>query len=86
MVAAAAVLREMTGVEPELALSGGSLPVQAYLLAELGVPMITFGFSRDDDGAHSVDESHLLESFTDARAAYTKLLDALAASSTEGAT
>ena len=75
----------MAGVEPELALSGGSLPVQAYLLAELGVPTITFGFSRDDDGAHGVDESHLLESFTDGRAAYRRLLDAVGAGPTEGA-
>ncbi|HEY4419161.1 MAG TPA: M20/M25/M40 family metallo-hydrolase, partial [Pseudonocardia sp.] len=73
VTAAASVLREMSSGEPELAISGGSLPVQAYLKAELGVSTITFGFSTDDEGAHGIDEFHRLESFTDARAAYRRL-------------
>jgi acetylornithine deacetylase/succinyl-diaminopimelate desuccinylase-like protein len=77
VAAAARVLREMSGSEPELALSGGSLPVQAFLAAELHAYMITFGFSCDDENAHGVDEFHRLDAFTDARAAYLRLYDEL---------
>lgn len=78
VAAASAVLRQLSGgKEPELELSGGSLPVQAFLLAELGSYMIAFGFSCDDDGAHGVDEFHRLASFTDCRAAYRMLLDTI---------
>jgi acetylornithine deacetylase/succinyl-diaminopimelate desuccinylase-like protein len=73
VTAATSVLREMSSAEPELAISGGSLPVQAYLKAELGVSTITFGFSTDDESAHGIDEFHRLESFTDGRAAYRRL-------------
>lgn len=75
VVAASAVLRQLSGQEPELELSGGSLPVQAFLLADLGIFTITFGFSCDDEGAHGVDEFHRLASVTDCRLAYRMLLD-----------
>jgi acetylornithine deacetylase/succinyl-diaminopimelate desuccinylase-like protein len=75
--AAAAVLREMTGREPHAILSGGSLPVQAFLHAELGVHTVTFGFSREDEGIHSANEFHRLRSIQDCRFAYRELLDRL---------
>jgi acetylornithine deacetylase/succinyl-diaminopimelate desuccinylase-like protein len=76
--AASAVLREMTGQDPVLALLGGTLPVQAFLRAELGAYMITFGFSGEDEGIHSVNEFHRLESIRRARFAYRALLPRLA--------
>jgi acetylornithine deacetylase/succinyl-diaminopimelate desuccinylase-like protein len=74
---ASSVLQELSSREPELAISGGSLPVQAYLEAELGVSTITFGFSCDDENAHGIDEFHRLASFTGARSAYRRLYEAL---------
>jgi acetylornithine deacetylase/succinyl-diaminopimelate desuccinylase-like protein len=84
VLAASAVLREMSSSEPELAISGGSLPVQAFLKSELGISTITFGFSSDDEGAHGIDEFHRLESFTAARAAYHRLYEELGRAATEG--
>jgi acetylornithine deacetylase/succinyl-diaminopimelate desuccinylase-like protein len=81
---ASSVLREMSSSEPELAISGGSLPVQAYLKAELGVSTITFGFSSDDESAHGIDEFHRLDAFTGARAAYHRLYEELGKAAAEG--
>lgn len=76
--AARDVLRDMSGREPRLALLGGSLPVQAFMLAELGAYTITFGFSGDDEGVHSTNEFHRLESVRHARFAYRELFARLA--------
>jgi acetylornithine deacetylase/succinyl-diaminopimelate desuccinylase-like protein len=76
--AASDVLQAMSGCEPQLALLGGSLPVQAFLLAELGAYTITFGFSGDDEGIHSINEFHRLESIRHARFAYRDLFARLA--------
>ena len=76
--AASAVLREMTGLDADLALLGGTLPAQAFLAAELGAYTITFGFSADDEDIHSANEFHRLESVCKARVAYRELLRRLA--------
>ncbi len=72
--AAAAILEEMSGREARPTLSGGSLPVQALLHAELGVHTVTFGFTREDEGVHSANEFHRLRSVRDCRVAYRRLL------------
>ena len=76
--ATSAVVREMTGLDADLVLLGGTLPAQAFLAAELGVHTITLGFSADDEGIHSANEFHRLESISKARVAYRELLRRLA--------
>ena len=76
---AAAAIERLVGQAPVLALEGGTLPVQAYLLRELGVHTLVLGFSGDEERAHGVDEYQRLDRCALAREAYGLFLDGFAA-------
>ena len=75
---ATATVERVLGRAPVLALEGGTLPVQAFLLRELGVHTLVLGFSGDEERAHGVDEYQRLDRFTVTRAAYGLLLAGIA--------
>jgi len=54
--AAGRALKAVSGNEPALIKSGGSIPVAGLLKAELGIDTIFMGFGLDDDRVHSPNE------------------------------
>jgi acetylornithine deacetylase/succinyl-diaminopimelate desuccinylase-like protein len=71
-------IARVTGRDPVLARSGGSIPVLA-VFAERGIPTIVGGFALPDDRIHAPDESYRIESLRlgleAARALYAELAE-----------
>jgi len=76
---AADVLREVYGMDPYAIRAGGSVPILATFLDELGVHTTGFGFSLMDENLHAPDEFMRLESFEKGQRAYCRLFEVLAA-------
>jgi len=75
--AARAVLTELYGREPYYARMGGSVPICEVFQHYLGVHVISFGFSLDDEQFHAPNEFFRLSSFSRAQEAYVAMLYAL---------
>jgi acetylornithine deacetylase/succinyl-diaminopimelate desuccinylase-like protein len=71
---ASAALRAGFGRSPVLLPSGGSIPVVATFLAELGVPPVLMGFGLQSDGMHGPNERFALKRFWRAVHSSTTLL------------
>lgn len=75
---AAAVLEEVYGRPPIYTRLGGTLPVCALFLNELGAYTVSFGFCLEDENLHAPNEFFRLSSFYRGQQAYTMLLEKLA--------
>jgi acetylornithine deacetylase/succinyl-diaminopimelate desuccinylase-like protein len=62
-LAAAATLKEVFGVEPVYVRIGGSIPVLATFLSELGAYSISYAFAVDDERHHAPDEFLRLKNY-----------------------
>jgi acetylornithine deacetylase/succinyl-diaminopimelate desuccinylase-like protein len=60
LVVAREAIGRVTGRQPLLARTGGSIPILAAL-AQRGIPTVLSGFALDADGIHGPDESYRLE-------------------------
>ena len=74
---AAEVLTEVYGKAPYITRTGGSIPVMAMLLNELGVHATVFAFGMNDENLHAPNEFFLLSNFRIGQTAYCKLLERL---------
>jgi acetylornithine deacetylase/succinyl-diaminopimelate desuccinylase-like protein len=77
-ITAAAVLTELYGKPPYHIRTGGSVPVCALFLQELGVYTVSFGFGLGDERYHAPDEFFRISSFERGQQAYGMLLNKLA--------
>ncbi|MEZ5751373.1 MAG: dipeptidase [Paracoccaceae bacterium] len=75
---AGGVLHEVYGMEPYGLRAGGSVPILAMFLTELGVHATSFGFSLMDENLHAPDEFFRLQSFERGQVAYCRLFEELA--------
>ncbi|MBN1662308.1 MAG: dipeptidase [Deltaproteobacteria bacterium] len=75
---AAAVLTELYGKPPYYIRTGGSVPVCALFLQELGIYTVSFGFGLGDEQYHAPDEFFRISSFERGRIAYGMLFAKLA--------
>ena len=76
--AAARACERAFDLPPALLRSGGTIPAMHGFQAELGVPVVAFGFAPTDGGLHAPDEKFHLPTFGKAIAALILWLDALA--------
>jgi acetylornithine deacetylase/succinyl-diaminopimelate desuccinylase-like protein len=74
---AAQVLTELYGRSPLQVRMGGSIPVCALFLKELGVYTVNFAFGLNDENLHAPDEFFRLASFERAQTGYGMLLQKL---------
>lgn len=77
--AAVAVHKELYGKEPYYTRSGGSIPVCALFLDDLGVYTVNFAFGLEDENFHAPNEFFRLSSFERGQTAYCKFLERLGA-------
>ncbi|MBN1380529.1 MAG: dipeptidase [Deltaproteobacteria bacterium] len=77
-IAAADILTELYGKPPYQTRSGGTVPVCALFLQELGVYTVSFGFGLSDECYHAPNEFFRLKSFERGQTAYVMLLKKLA--------
>jgi acetylornithine deacetylase/succinyl-diaminopimelate desuccinylase-like protein len=77
MQIAASVLQDVYGREPFQIRSGGTIPVNALFLQNLGVYTIVFSFGLDDERQHSPNEFFRLSSYERGQKAYGLLLTRL---------
>jgi len=77
MKIAASVLWDVYGREPLQIRSGGTIPVNALFLQNLGVYTIVFSFGLDDERQHSPNEFLRLSSYERGQKAYGMLLNRL---------
>lgn len=75
--AAVAVHKELYGKEPYYTRSGGSIPVCALFLDDLGVYTVNFAFGLEDENFHAPNEFFRLSSFERGQTAYCKFLERL---------
>ena len=75
---AAGVLRDVFGRDPVYCRMGGSVPVLATFLKELGVYSVSYAFALDDECAHAPDEFFRLKNYTRARRAHGMLWERIA--------
>jgi acetylornithine deacetylase/succinyl-diaminopimelate desuccinylase-like protein len=75
--AAHAVLEELYGRAPYYVRTGGSIPVCALFLRELGAYTVGFAFGLPDEQVHAPNEFWRLESFRRGQEGYCKLLHRL---------
>jgi acetylornithine deacetylase/succinyl-diaminopimelate desuccinylase-like protein len=75
--AAGRALKAVSGNEPALIKSGGSIPVAGLLKAELGLDTIFMGFGLDDDRVHSPNEKFDVACFELAMDAHEALVHEL---------
>lgn len=73
----AEVLTEVYCKAPYITRTGGSIPVMAMLLNELGVHATVFAFGMNDENLHAPNEFFLLSNFRIGQTAYCKLLERL---------
>lgn len=71
------ILEEIYGAAPYVTRVGGSIPVTALFLKELGVHTTMFGFSVGDENLHAPDEFFRLKNFRRGQRAYCMLLERL---------
>lgn len=71
--------QELYGTDPIYIGSGGTIPVTAAMLEELGVYSLVFGFCARDEQIHAPNEFFRLSSFATAQDAYGILFHRLAA-------
>lgn len=76
--AARAVHLEITGKEPFIVRSGGSIPVCSIFLDSLDAYTVNFAFGLHDENVHSPNEFFRLASFEHGQKAYCMLLEGLA--------
>jgi acetylornithine deacetylase/succinyl-diaminopimelate desuccinylase-like protein len=76
-VVAAIVLTELYGQPPYQTRTGGTVPVCALFLQELGVYTVSFGYGLSDEKYHAPDEFFRLSSFERGQTAYCMLLHKL---------
>ena len=69
------VLTEVYGKEPYMTRLGGTIPVSAIFLKELGVHTTMFGFSVGDENLHAPNEFFRLKNFRRGLRAYCLLLE-----------
>ena len=74
---AAQILTKLYGRSPLHIRMGGSIPVCALFLKELGVYTVNFAFGLDDENLHAPDEFFRLTSFERAQTGYGLLLKKL---------
>lgn len=75
--AAGRALKAVSGNEPAMIKSGGSIPVAGLLKAELGIDTIFMGFGLDDDRVHSPNEKFDVACFDLAIGAHEALVHEL---------
>jgi len=85
LAAAARACERAFGVPPALLRSGGTIPALHGFHAELGVPVVAFGFAPTDGGLHAPNEKLHLPTFARATAALILWLEALAKGDAERA-
>jgi acetylornithine deacetylase/succinyl-diaminopimelate desuccinylase-like protein len=78
LVAAGKVLKELTGAEPLIIRTGGTLPIAETFQTELGAELVFFGFGTLDGNAHAPNEWQRLSDFFGGAKAYCALLTELA--------
>lgn len=71
------ILAEVYGKEPYITRLGGTIPVSAIFLKELGVHTTMFGFSIGDENLHAPNEFFRLKNFRRGLRAYCLLLERL---------
>lgn len=77
MRAASAALQETFGVKPLLRLEGGTMPVTGIVKQELGIDIVSMGFTLPDDGMHAPNEKFYLPNFGRAIETYIRFFDKL---------
>ena len=82
-LAALEVLQQLYGKPPYYTRSGGTIPVCALFLKELGVYTVSFGFSLPDEQLHAPNEYIRISSLERGQKAYALLLEQLARFSPE---
>jgi acetylornithine deacetylase/succinyl-diaminopimelate desuccinylase-like protein len=77
-VAAGRVLTEYYGAPPQIARTGGSVPILARFKDILGIDTVTIGFGLPGSKAHAPNEWYLESQFDRARSVYAAFFKALA--------
>ncbi len=75
--AARLVLKELYNKEPYVTRMGGTIPVSAIFLKELGAHMVNFAFGLKDENIHAPDEFFRLKNFARGQEAYGLILEQL---------
>ena len=78
MVTLAKVLKEIYGVEPAIARTGGTVPVNEVFQRELGVDVVTIGFGLPGSKIHAPNEQYHINQFALGQRVYGSFLKALA--------
>jgi acetylornithine deacetylase/succinyl-diaminopimelate desuccinylase-like protein len=73
----AKVLKEIYGVEPRIARTGGTVPINEVFQRELGVDVVTIGFGLPGSKVHAPNEQYHLSQFDLAQRVYGAYLKAL---------
>ncbi len=73
------VLEEIYDADPYVTRVGGSIPIAALFLKELGVHATMFGFSVGDENLHAPNEFFRLKNYRRGQQAYCRLLERLGA-------
>ena len=71
------VLRDIYGVEPAVARTGGTVPVNEIFQRELGVDVVTIGFGLPGSKIHAPNEQYVLSQFARGQRVYGAYLKAL---------
>jgi acetylornithine deacetylase/succinyl-diaminopimelate desuccinylase-like protein len=71
------ILTQLYGTKPYVARCGGTIPICALFLKELGAYTIGFSFSYEDENLHSPNEFFRLDSFDMGQKGYILFLEAL---------
>jgi acetylornithine deacetylase/succinyl-diaminopimelate desuccinylase-like protein len=77
MIKQAKVLREIYGVEPAIARTGGTVPINEVFQRELGVDVITIGFGLPGSKIHAPNEQYHVNQFELAQRVYGAVLEEL---------
>jgi len=70
-------LQETFGVKPIFRLEGGTEPITSLIKEELGVDVVSLGFTLLDDGMHSPNEKFYLPNFNRAIETYIRFFQNL---------
>ncbi len=79
MRAASAALQETFGVKPIFQLVGGTTPIMSLVKEELGVDVVSLGFTLPDDGMHAPNEKFYLPNFNRAIETYIRFFNKVTA-------